>query len=267
MIASIGSRNRPYRRGRTSEEASALLRQGAGTHFDPRVVSLFLENLPEFEREIAALGLNQHGFTREECEPRALLEDGSSASGDLIKPERAIFAPPAYLDQIRNAHRSIRAYELARAFGSSLDIQATISALVNKVGLIVPFDTCVVYLYDGMKRYATAAHVAGRNREALADRCVAPGEGVVGFVLANRLPASHLDPMLDFKGVPLTEGAQYLSMIALPLVKDERLLGALAVYSFEPRRYTDDHIPAGDVVRPIGRARQLEKHAEDGRTL
>ena len=37
-------------------------------------------------------------------------------------------------------------------------------------------------------------------------------------------------------------------MVALPMVKDERLLGVLAVYSAEPRRYTDDHLRLLDTV-------------------
>src|SRR5437763_7919405 len=40
---------RPYRRGMTREEACSLLRRGAGSHFDPRVVAVFLRHLPDFE--------------------------------------------------------------------------------------------------------------------------------------------------------------------------------------------------------------------------
>jgi diguanylate cyclase (GGDEF)-like protein len=35
---------------------------------------------------------------------------------------------------------------------------------------------------------------------------------------------------------------EYRSMASLPLVKDERLLGALSVYSMELNEYTDDHL-------------------------
>jgi diguanylate cyclase (GGDEF)-like protein len=37
-------------------------------------------------------------------------------------------------------------------------------------------------------------------------------------------------------------------MVALPLTRGERVLGALAVYSTEPRRYTDDHLRLLDTV-------------------
>ena len=49
--------DRPFRRSMTSEESIALLRRGAGTHFDPCVVDQFIKNLPHFEKQIAMRGL------------------------------------------------------------------------------------------------------------------------------------------------------------------------------------------------------------------
>jgi diguanylate cyclase (GGDEF)-like protein/putative nucleotidyltransferase with HDIG domain len=240
---------RPYRRGMTPDEACAMLRRGAGGHFDPRVVEVFLRHLPRFEEEIDAGGLDNRGLTNEEWEHRDLL--GEEPAGDAAHSSPAVHRSeaPHYLSQITNAHREVYAlYEIARTFGSSLDIEDTLSVLVNKVGHVVPFDLCAVYLHDEVKGYATAAHVAGRHAELLRGRAVAAGEGVVGFVLANRRSSYLLDPMLDFAGVELPEGCQFRSMVALPLTKDERLVGALAVYSAEPRRYSDDHLRLLDTV-------------------
>ncbi|MDT7688705.1 MAG: hypothetical protein QOJ70_1865 [Acidobacteriota bacterium] len=243
---------RPYRRGMTGDEACAMLRRGAGGHFDPRVVEVFLRHLPRFEEEITAQGLDNRGLTSEEWEHRDLL--GEEPSPDTRPASQTVAAvhrsdAPNYLNQITNAHREVYAlYEIARTFGSSLDIEDTVTVLVNKVGHVVPFDLCAVYLYDEEKGYATAAHVAGRQADAMRGRAVAPGEGVVGFVLANRRSSFLLDPMLDFRDAALPEGCQFRSMVALPLTKDDRLLGALAVYSTEAGRYTDDHLRLLDTV-------------------
>nr|MDQ3806261.1 HD domain-containing protein [Acidobacteriota bacterium] len=160
--------DRPYRRGMTREEACALLQRGAGKHFDPRVVGVFLEHLAVFEREIAAEGLDHHGFTTTEFDNRALLEDGEAAAATAPPAGLHDSAAPGYLSQITNAHREVYAlYEIARTFGSSLDIEDTASVLVNKVGHVVPFDLCAVYLYDEAEGFARAAHVAGRHAELL----------------------------------------------------------------------------------------------------
>jgi diguanylate cyclase (GGDEF)-like protein/putative nucleotidyltransferase with HDIG domain len=224
--------DRPFRRGMSRDEAIAFLLRGSGTHFDPNIVELFIRHLPRFEEQIAALGLPQQPLN-ETKEPLALMEVDMTQTR-----ERGSYM--AY-DQIKSAHQEVYAlYEIARTFGSSLDVKNTVEALVDKVGHVVPFDTCAVYLYDEMKGYATSAHVVGRNAKVLAKRCVAPGEGVTGFALANRSPINQLHPSLDFVGLEIER--DYHSMASLPLYKDEMLLGAVSIYSTHLNEYTDDHM-------------------------
>src|SRR5687767_1039780 len=227
--------DRPFRRGMTLDEATAFLLRGSGVHFDPYVVQQFLKHLPEFDAQIAVLGL-QHQPTNNSDEPPLQLSDV-----DMIQTrERGSFI--AY-DQIKKAHREVYAlYEIARTFGTSLNVEHTLEILVDKVGHVVPFDACVVYFYDEMKGYATARHVVGKNSQKLLNRSIVPGEGVTGFALANRSPVNQLHPSLDFTDINPEAGIKYRSMASLPLFKDDVLLGALSVYSTELEQYTDDHM-------------------------
>ena len=226
---------RPFRAGMSRDEAVTLLRNGAGTVFDPRVVELFIDNLPRFELEIAARGLDQEIHISARGIPIAPADDEAAR----VRENTSLGA----YDQIRNAHREVFAlYEIARKFGSSLDVENTLSVLVDKVGHLVPFDTCAVYLYDEAKGYAVTALAVGLDAEALRDRCIAPGEGATGFAIANRRSINRLHPSLDFSGVDLEEGRKYQSMASLPLFKDDLLLGALSLYSTTLREYSDNQI-------------------------
>jgi len=227
--------DRPFRRGMTLGEATALLLRGAGIHFDPVVVEQFIKHLPHFEAQIETLGL-QHQPVNHLPEPPLQLSDI-----DLEQTrERGSYI--AY-DQIKKAHREVYAlYEIARTFGTSLNVEHTLEILVDKVGHVVPFDTCVVYIYDDAKGYATARHVVGKNAQKLASRSIALGEGVTGFALANRSGVNQLHPSLDFTDINPEAGIKYRSMASLPLFKDDVLLGALSVYSSELEQYSDDHI-------------------------
>ena len=227
--------DRPFRRGMTMDEATALMLRGAGIHFDPVVVEQFLKHLPRFDGQIAELGL-QHQPANYSTEPPIQL-----STVDLAQTrERGSLV--AY-DQIKKAHREVYAlYEIARTFGTSLDVAHTLEILVDKVGHVVPFDTCCVYIYDDSKGYATARHVVGKHAQKLAARCIALGEGVTGFALANRSAVNQLHPSLDFTDLNPDAAIKYRSMAALPLFKDEVLLGALSVYSTELEQYTDDHM-------------------------
>ena len=227
--------DRPFRRGMTVDEATALLRRGSGTHFDPVVVQQFLKHLPELDAEIASLGLQPASRISAHEDPIHLSDI------DLTQTrERGSYM--AY-DQIKRAHREVYAlYEIARTFGTSLDVEHTLDSLVDKVGHIVPFDTCIVYFYDEMQGYATARHVVGKYADILKGRCLAPGEGVTGFALANRSPVNQLHPSLDFTDLNPAAGIKFHSMASLPLFKDDQLLGAVSVYSTELEQYTPDHM-------------------------
>ena len=225
---------RPFRRGMTVDEATALLLRGSGVHFDPEVVNEFLKHLPEFDAEIAALGLDH-------SEPVSLEEPIHLTDVDLVQTrERGLYL--AY-DEIKKAHREVYAlYEIARTFGTSLDVEHTLSVLIDKVAHVVPFDTCMVYVYDEIDGYARARHVVGRFAEVLKGRCIAPGEGVTGFALANRSAVNQLHPSLDFTNLDPSAGVKFHSMASLPLFKDDTLLGAISVYSTQLEQYTHDHM-------------------------
>lgn len=227
--------DRPFRRGMTLDEATALLLRGSGIHFDPVVVEQFIKNLPRFDGEIAKLGL-EHQPINYSTEPPIQLSEVD------LKQTRERGSYIAY-DQIKKAHREVYAlYEIARTFGTSLDVEHTLEILVDKVGHVVPFDTCIVYFYDENKGYASARHVVGKYAQKLAGRCIALGEGVTGFALANRSAVNQLHPSLDFTDINPEAGIKYRAMASLPLFKDDLLLGALSVYSSELEQYTDDHM-------------------------
>jgi diguanylate cyclase (GGDEF)-like protein/putative nucleotidyltransferase with HDIG domain len=227
--------DRPFRSAMTRERAIELLRKGSGTHFDPAVVDLFIGHLPRFETEIAVLGL-------EAPKPTTVPDNSIEPSGYDVALAREN-APVTAYDQIRNAHREVYAlYEIARTFGSSLEIESTLSVLVDKVSHIVPFDTCVVYLYDELKGFAKAELAVGLNADVLRGRCVGLGEGVTGFALANRRAVNRLHPSLDCVNLKLGDERDYGSMASLPLCKDDLLLGAVSVYSTTLKEYSDDHV-------------------------
>lgn len=236
--------DRPFRRGMIMDEAIALLRRGSGVHFDPQVVAQFLKHLPEFEAEIQARGLEHQPSSDAAVEPIKLSDVDLSQTR-----ERGSYI--AY-DVIKQANREVYAmYEIARMFGTSLKVEQTLEILVDKVGHIIPFDTCAVYVYDETKGHAAVRHVVGKNAALLSSRCIFPGEGVTGFALANRTPVKQLHPSLDFTDFQPEAGIDYTAMASLPLFRDDVLIGALSVYSSDLDEYTDDHMRLLETVTKL----------------
>jgi diguanylate cyclase (GGDEF)-like protein/putative nucleotidyltransferase with HDIG domain len=227
--------DRPFRPGMSREAAISLLRKGAGTHFDPNIVELFVDNLAQFEGDIANRGLDAHIHVSDAPAHIAPAKDEVAHTRDNT--------PFAVYDEIRNAHgEGYALYDIARRFSSSLEVENILTVLVDKTGQLVPFDACAVYLYDEMKGYASAGLAVGEGAGALRELCIAPGEGVTGFALANRRPVNHLHPSLEFDHAGAKSKTKYRSMASLPIFKDETLLGALTLYSLTVREYTDNQI-------------------------
>jgi diguanylate cyclase (GGDEF)-like protein/putative nucleotidyltransferase with HDIG domain len=241
---------RPYRPAVSREEARKFLINGAGTHFDPKIVDIFLRNLKKFEVAI-------------EGENLSYMQDGQTVDDLLIHTSDN--NSKSYVEQIKRANREVfTLYELARIFSSSLNLEDTFSLFAEKIGGLVPFDTCVIYLSDETGNEAKAVYAEGKNASALLNRTIKPGEGATGYVLKKRQSVSNVNPGLDFSFCQLELVQEYSAMAALPLIADEKMLGAVALYSCALENYEDEHLRLLETVSRIAADAILKSiyHAE-----
>jgi diguanylate cyclase (GGDEF)-like protein/putative nucleotidyltransferase with HDIG domain len=227
---------RPYRGAVPREEACNFLRSRAGTQFDPKLVDVFLRNLRIFELEIEAQGL-AYQTDLEAVGVSSVIDIGAS---------------PNYVEQIKRANREVfTLYSLARDFSSALDLNEILSLFTKKVGDLVPFDTSVVYLLEEAGDFAHAAYVEGKNKAALTGTRVRLGEGPTGEVLQKCKPIENVDPALDFTVSHTELGKDFRAMASIPLVADERTIGAISLYSSELSSYQDEHLRLLETISRI----------------
>ena len=244
--------DRQYRKALSREEAIQFLERVAGAQFDPEIVKTFIEHLPQFEATIAEQQVEE---IKHNSAP-LMSEKGSGALPAAgLSPEQLEIigdVAPSYMHQISRAHQEVYAmYEVARTFGSSLNIEDAMAIIANKIGYVVKFDTCVIYRYHESSGLAVAEHVNGAFAELIRGRSVVPGDGITGYVLANRKPFTHTDPMLDFTDLKLPNDQVYRACAVFPLHRDHRLLGALAVYSTKLTEYSKDDLRLLETVARI----------------
>lgn len=229
---------RPFRKPISREEANRFLLSGSGVQFDPKIVDTFLRNLKQFEAEVEYQGLS-YEFDFETSE-LYLDADGATESNQ------------SYIEQIKRANREVFAlYELAKVFSASLNLQDTLSLFVKKVGELMPFDTCAVYLLDKNQEYATIRYSEGLNGEALSGKRIKIGEGATGYVLKKRQAIDNINPALDFSFDRLDSVQDYTAMASLPLIADEKLIGAISLYSCYLENYEDEHMRLLETVSRI----------------
>ena len=123
---------RPYRPARTAVASLAVLREHAGTAFDPALVDLLIERLH------------------------------LSAPLPVEAP-----AHQGVLQDISGTHREEQTlYEIAQALGSSLGVEDAMVLIHDKVSRLVPFETCALFLGNDTDGYG-CRYAHGPGTEAL----------------------------------------------------------------------------------------------------
>ncbi len=240
---------RPYRPPVSRAEATDFLRREAGTQFDPAIVSIFLKNRSHFETQIDENGLSYKLDT---------------------EPKHAVRIPAgigeqSYVEQIKRANREVfTLYELARDFSSSLNLEETLSLFARRISEFVPFSTFSVYLLNNSKDSASAAYTQGLHAENLKNAKAVVGKGVTGYVLKKRTAAQNVDPALDFAESLPELADEYVSMVSIPLVADEELIGAVSLYSADLLKYEEEHLRLIETISRIASdaIRRSLQHAE-----
>jgi diguanylate cyclase (GGDEF)-like protein/putative nucleotidyltransferase with HDIG domain len=259
--------NRPYSKPKTRAEAIVFLRQQSGQQFDPQMVELFIAHLDEFDREVAAMA------------PTALLdlrtERHSFALAPGAVPGYGLAADKpsgAYLERIGSAHREFNTlYQMAQSVASSLELDTTLGIITEQLRKLVFFDTCVIYLTEPEGGAAQARYADGPGARALANRKVAFGAGITGWVLAHQEHFYNTDPALDLDGVADEECEQFRNLYVFPLIKEQETLGAIVLYSLSTEQYTLDHVRLIEMATPIAseainNARRYARREEDALT-
>jgi len=228
---------RPYRTAISRDESRRILLNEAGKQFDPQIVDVFLRNLRRFETEVEEQGF-AYAFGADEKSGNQLI---SQIRGDNN-----------YVDQIKRANREVfTLYELAREFSSSLDLQETLELFAGKIADFVPFDTCTICLLDETKEFAKVVYAEGKNHTVLKNKRIKVGDGATGYVLEKRQAVQNINPKLDFPASQFKFVEEYSAMASLPLITEERLIGAVSIYSCELLGYQEEHLRLLETVTRI----------------
>lgn len=221
---------RPYRPAISREDACSFMRAGSGSQFDPKVVDVLVRNLRTFEDEIIAEGLAY------ETDSQAV------RAGDKSD----------FVEQIKQANREVfTLYSLAREFGAVMSLDDTLGLFARKVSEFVPYEACGIFLVDHTREFASIAHKAGREADAIAHVRVKVGEGPTGYAIRQNKSVENVDPALDLAEYGAGEGAGFRTMMTRPLIAEDRVIGAISLYSSELDHYQDDHIRLLETVAKI----------------
>src|SRR5438046_821791 len=158
----------------------------AGKSFDPKVVEVLQGRYRELE-----LLANVKAGEQARAPKNIKVDRGAAPGAGFEKSDSGPITPGSssidFLTCIAEARHEVQAlFELTRELGNSLSLDETLSMLASRLKHLVPYDSIAIYSLRNIQ--LVPEHVSGDNFRLLSSLRIPIGEGVSGWVAANRKP-------------------------------------------------------------------------------
>jgi signal transduction histidine kinase len=168
--------------------------------------------------------------------------------------------------------------EVGRAIGSTLDLETVLKTIVTHAIKLSGLDAGAIYEYDEVReefRLRAAEGMAGETEEILRSEPIRKGEGAVGGTAVTREPVQVPDIQAvgydsRLRDILLRAGRR--AILAVPLLHDEHIVGALGVQKTAPGAFAPEVVEllktfATQSAMAIQNARLYREIADKGKQL
>ncbi|PYM19697.1 MAG: hypothetical protein DMD81_03285, partial [Candidatus Rokuibacteriota bacterium] len=169
--------------------------------------------------------------------------------------------------------------EVGQAISSTLELQTVLSTIVSRATELTGVDAGVIYEYDAGREVFEPRATERLEDDVVQTLIATPvrkGEGATGRLAAAREPVQVTNMLADLPGrTPVRDAlvhAGYRSLLAVPLLREDHLIGALTVFRREPGEFAREVIDllrtfATQSALAIQNARLFRELEEKGREL
>ena len=131
---------------------------------------------------------------------------------------------------------------IGRALSSASDLETTLETISRATAAVMRMDSCSIYLLEPVQEALVLKASIGLT--AVGQARLRLGEGITGMAVQTGKPIAVRDAAKDarFKYLPETEEQQFKSLLAVPLVSQGKIIGAVNVQTA-----TYHHFPKAEV--------------------
>jgi len=215
--------DRPYRKAMQVEEALKMLRQGAGSQFDPELVTLFEQIYPQV------------------CTGLANIHSGES---ELPGSEERVRLPEQVFTEIAAAagEDMAAALELSQTLLANPD-DDLLRRTMEQVEALIPSMTAVAYEVDATGEELVATTVMGSYAAAIQGMVIRQGEGITGRAAKAQRSFLNASALLDVGRVfDPDEHIELSAALCVPVVVRDETVAVLALYHTSYEIYNDHHL-------------------------
>ncbi len=134
--------------------------------------------------------------------------------------------------------------EISRISNSYIDLPEKLARIVQVVARGMGRDGASVFLIDRPGRTVTLTAAVGLNQESIGKLSFPVGMGIAGWVAEQRIPLALEDPYTDprFQYIPESGIEKFKSLVAAPIMDEDRCLGVIFVLSLSAWRATSTEL-------------------------
>ncbi len=150
--------------------------------------------------------------------------------------------------------------EISRAINAAWELDATLDLITRRTAGVMGMDSCSIYLLDRDGERLVLRATTGLAGEAVGLAFLQIGEGLTGWAAetGQSVAVANADRDPRFKYLPKTQETRFQSLLAVPLVNQERVIGAMNVQTHSYHEFSADEIELLGLIADLA-AGALEK--------
>jgi len=134
--------------------------------------------------------------------------------------------------------------KISKAITSDLYLEDILKLIVNLTANVLGAKICALWMLDEQKQELTIRATQAMSEEYLKERSLNLGEGIVGLVAKEKKPIVINNVLEDerYKQKKLAKKEGLVSMLSVPMLVKDRVIGVINVYTIQPYNFTNSDI-------------------------
>jgi signal transduction protein with GAF and PtsI domain/anti-sigma regulatory factor (Ser/Thr protein kinase) len=150
--------------------------------------------------------------------------------------------------------------DIGRAINATWELRTSLELITSKTAEVMGMDSCSIYLLDEVREYLILKATTGLAAESVGHARLRLGEGLTGWAAQTGEAVGVADAVRDprFRYLPETGESIFQSLLAVPLINQGRVIGAMNVQTRMYHHYDADEVELLSLIADLA-AGALEK--------
>jgi len=131
--------------------------------------------------------------------------------------------------------------EISQAISSDQYLDDILKLIVTVTANVMDSKICSLWVLDEKEKVLKIRATQAISEEYLKERSLNLGEGVVGYVAEKKKPLAIFDVLKEprYKEKTLARKESLVSMLSVPLIVKDKVIGVINIYTSYPHEFTD----------------------------